>query len=51
IIIYLKEIYIVVKEEWVTYYINEHLNFGYRTISPIKLVNCTLKSYIISGKS
>ncbi|KAK1773143.1 hypothetical protein QBC45DRAFT_340559, partial [Copromyces sp. CBS 386.78] len=50
IITYLKKIYIIVKEEWATYYINERLNFSYRIILSIELINCNFKNFVIISK-
>ena len=39
----------LVKEDWLLYYINKRLNFSIRITSPVELVNRYLKSFIIIG--
>jgi hypothetical protein len=51
IIRYLKETWMLVKEQWAGCYINQNLNFGQRSTSPVESINRYLKSFLITGRS
>ena len=51
IIRYIEDTWMPVVEQWAGCYLNQRLNFGQRTTSPVESVNRYLKSFIITGRS
>jgi hypothetical protein len=48
---YIEETWMPVVEEWAGCYINQALNFGQRTTSPVESINRYLKSFVVNGNS